>query len=317
MISSYSKIYDIGHRQVKELFNEEVLIEEKVDGSQISFGIYDGELKMRSRGADIHVDTPEGMFSKAVEAVKYLDLMPGWTYRGEYLQKPKHNTLAYARIPKNHIMIFDIDKGGENYLNYYDKQVEAGRLNLETVPVLFEGTITTVGKVTALLERVSVLGGQKVEGVVVKNYHRTSDDKKTMMGKYVSEAFKETHQKAWKASNPNSGDIIENLIGVYSTPARWDKAIQHLREAGRIEDSPKDIGPLIQEVKRDVFEEESEAITAAILKWARPKIERGLVAGLPEYYKKRLLEQQFGSFTDEEAALIIGAIPLQALPEVM
>lgn len=295
MISSYSKIYAIGHRQIKELFNDPVLVEEKIDGSQISFGVYDGVLKMRSRGADINTDSPKGMFSKAYQSVaeRIFSLRDGWTYRGEYLQKPKHNTLAYSRTPKDYIMVFDIDTGGENYLSYEEKKTEAERIGLEVVPLVYSGVIESPEQVKTMLERISVLGGQRIEGVVVKNYFRTSDDKKTMMGKYVSEAFKEIHQGEWKANNPTSGDIVQKLIESYRTPARWNKAIQHLKESGTLDNSPKDIGPLIQEVKRDVFEEEGEAIVKEVLKWAKPKIERGLVAGLPEYYKNLLLESQF------------------------
>ena len=35
-------------------------------------------------------------------------LAPGVTYYGEYLQKPKHNTLCYDRVPKDNIIIFDV-----------------------------------------------------------------------------------------------------------------------------------------------------------------------------------------------------------------
>jgi hypothetical protein len=35
---SYSSIYALGHKALAELFMEPVLIEEKVDGSQFSFG---------------------------------------------------------------------------------------------------------------------------------------------------------------------------------------------------------------------------------------------------------------------------------------
>lgn len=296
-INSYSKIYNLGHRDVAEIFNEPVLVEEKIDGSQISFGVYEGLLKMRSRGAEINTHSPEGMFGKGVEVVRSIEhlLIPGFTYRGEYLQKPKHNTLAYDRVPHNHIMIFDIDAGLETYLTYDGKRREAARLGFETVPVIYEGVIASPADIKDFLERISILGGQKIEGVVAKNYQRTTIDKKTMMGKFVSEAFKEIHQGAWKEANPNAGDIVQKLIDAYRTPARWNKAIQHLQEAGTLTGTPKDIGPIIQEIKKDVFEEEGPAIADTILKWARPKIERGLVAGLPEFYKEQLLESQFAT----------------------
>ena len=57
------------------------------------------------------------------------------------------------------------------------------------------------------------------------------------MGKFVSEAFKETHNKEWKAMNTTNNDVISVMTAVYSTPQRWQKAIQHLRDAGEIEDS--------------------------------------------------------------------------------
>ena len=44
MIHSYSKVYQIGHKVIRDIFNDEVLIEEKIDGSQFSFGVIDGVL---------------------------------------------------------------------------------------------------------------------------------------------------------------------------------------------------------------------------------------------------------------------------------
>jgi hypothetical protein len=69
---SYPKIYNMGHPQIRELFDSIVTIEEKIDGSQFSFGIFDGELKCRSKGKEIVIDAPEKMFNQAVETIKEL-----------------------------------------------------------------------------------------------------------------------------------------------------------------------------------------------------------------------------------------------------
>ena len=114
-----------------------------------------------------------------------------------------------------------------------------------------------------------------------------------MVGKFVSEAFKEVHAAEWKAANPKSGDVGEMLIRQYRTPARWMKAVQHLREAGTLDDSPRDIRVLFREVPEDIEREAADTIKAALFAWAWPKIRRGLCAGLPEWYKERLLERQF------------------------
>ena len=41
---------------------------------------------------------------------------------------------------------------------------------------------------------------------------------------------------------------FETMLDNYRTVARWEKAIQHLNESGRLENSPRDIGPLIKEI---------------------------------------------------------------------
>ena len=229
---TYPKIYALGHRAVNELFFEDVTIEEKVDGSQFSFGLFEDGIKARSKGKEIVIDAPEKMFSRAIDVIQTLDLRKGWTYRGEYLQKPKHNALCYDRIPENHIIVFDINNGHESYLSYEEKAIEAQRIGLEVVPLIKHGKVDNAELIRELLGRESHLGGPSMEGVVVKNYQRFGFDKKVLMGKFVSEAFKEVHRKEWKGSNPKSKDIIQQIGDAHKTEARWLKAIQHLKEKG-------------------------------------------------------------------------------------
>lgn len=295
---SYPSTFAIGHRALQELLLDPVIVEEKVDGSQFSFGLFDHEdgervLHCRSKGAQLNIIAPEKMFTEAVEVVKALPLTVGWTYRAEYLKKPKHNSLAYDRIPQKHLIVFDINPGHEEYLTYQQKADECARLGLEVVPLLFEGLITSAEQFRSMLDRVSVLGGQKIEGVVVKNYKRFGPDKKVLIGKFVSEAFKEVHAAEWKASNPTRTDIVERLIETLRTPARWNKAIQHLRERGEIEDSPRDIGKLIHEAQSDIEKECMDLIASKLAEWALPQIRRGVVHGLPEWYKDQLVARQF------------------------
>lgn len=292
---SYPKIYALGHRALAPLMDGPVVIEEKVDGSQFSFGMIGGVLRARSKGQELVIDAPEKMFQAAVDTVKALApmLCPEWTYRGEYLQKPRHNALAYDRIPDRHVIIFDINTEEEVYLSPAEKRAEAGRLGLETVPSIFEGVMSDVDSLLALLDRVSCLGGAKVEGLVVKNYAKFGDDKKALMGKFVSEAFKEIHRGQWRKDNPTNRDVLQSLIGQLRTPARWDKAVQHLKEAGQIDGSPKDIGAIMKEAQRDVIEECADEIKDQLYRWALPHIRRGVVHGVPEWYKRKLAGEQF------------------------
>lgn len=291
--TSYPKVWALGHSGIKELLFDEVIVEEKVDGSQFSFGRFNGELKCKSKGAEINVEFPEKMFAEAVDTAKSLDLLDGFTYRAEYLKTPKHNVIAYDRVPEKHLMVFDISTGLEEYLVPEVKASECKRIGLECVPILFRGMVSDPSSIVGLLETTSVLGGQKVEGIVIKNYKRFGIDKKILIGKFVSEAFKEVHNDEWRAANPTKTDIVAHLIASYKTTARWDKAIQHLRDTGKLTDSPKDIGLLIKEVQHDIEEEEKEEIKNKLYANVIQHIKRGVVGGLPEYYKEHLMKKQF------------------------
>jgi hypothetical protein len=167
-----------------------------------------------------------------------------------------------------------------------------GQLGLSAI-VQPGGNVTEAGSLIDLLDRTSILGGQKIEGIVIKNYNRFGMDKKVLMGKFVSEKYKEVHAGAWRESNPTKTDIIQSLIVAYRTPTRWNKAIQHLRESGGLDGSPKDIGGLIKEVQNDVKAECKEEIMSALFGYAWPQIQRGIVSGLPQWYKDELMKNQF------------------------
>lgn len=271
-----------------------MLVQEKVDGSQFSFGKIDGKVFARSKKVNLDLDAPEGMFREAVEQVNLVaDLLEdGWTYRGEYLKSPKHNTLNYQRIPINHIILFDIDTGMENYVGYQTMTMEAQRLGFETVPVLYYGMVTSVDMIHEFMSRESVLGGP-IEGVVIKNYHKYNAEKKLLLGKHVSEAFKETNDKNWKAQKMGQRDIVEVIVEKLATERRWQKAVEHLRDEGRLEHSPRDIGLLIKEIPDDVLKDCEEDIKRWLFEWAWPKLQRGLTKDFPIWYKEQLLESQF------------------------
>lgn len=295
MIGSYTKILALGHRMLNELLLDPVTVEEKIDGSQMAVQLVDGELRFRSRSQELIPDAPQKMFIPGISALKEIAHLftPGWIYRGEYLSKPHHNALAYERAPARHFIIFDIDRGTQDFMTHAEKSAEAARLGLEVVPLIYEGMVSSKDAIIGFMDHVSCLGGQKIEGVVVKNYKRAGADGKILMGKFVSEAFKEVHNREWKKSNPSGKDILGRLGDDYRTPARWNKAIQHLSERGQLTNSPKDIGPLLKEIQSDVMAECKEEIGEKLFTWARPHVTRAIISGFPEWYKERLLEKQF------------------------
>jgi hypothetical protein len=290
-------VYNLGHPAIAQLFDDEVVAQEKVDGSQFSFANLGGELVMRSKGATVYEGAKDRLFQPAVETAVRLHaegaLPMGLVFRCETLCKPKHNALAYDRVPKGNLMVFDITVGEEAYLPPEDVQATADALGLEPCPLLGHPKGWTADTIAEAMGMDSVLGGQKMEGIVFKNYARFGKDGKALMGKHVSEAFRETHKGSWRDANPSRDDVQQRLVSELRTPARWAKAVQHLAEAGTLTGTPKDIGPLIVEVQRDVLEEEGEYIAAELMKHFAKNITRGVTGGLPEWYKTELMKQQF------------------------
>ena len=235
------------------------------------------------------------MFTKAVETVRDLKerglLVVDWTYRCEFLQKPKHNTLAYSRVPKGNIILFDIDRGEQDYVDANDLQYEALYLGLECVPVFGISTFApTKEQLDEWLETESILGGTKIEGIVIKNYGLFGLDKKVLMAKYVSEAFKETHNKDWKDRNPNRADIVDKIIADFGGEPRWNKAVQHLEEDGELVHAPEDIGKLLKELAVDFEDECADEIKDVLWAHFRKQIIHGIQQGFPEWYKGECLK---------------------------
>jgi len=234
------------------------------------------------------------MFERAVQTALAYGWHSGWIYRCEYLNKPHHNALTYAQVPEEHIIIYDIETGLQKYLTYEEVAAEAHRLGLDVVPRLFEGKVDTLQQLKALLDTESILGGCKIEGMVIKNYERFGKDGKVFMGKLVAEDFKEVHAKEWKKANPGGKDIVGLLTEELRTEARWRKAVQHRAEAGKLLNAPQDIGPLLKLIAKDVEEEEGDRIKAVLFKWAWKHIQRGITRGFPQWYKQQLAEQEIG-----------------------
>lgn len=296
-VSSYPKVYNLGHKAIADLFNDEVTVEEKIDGSQFSFGLVadkDGEYSLycRSHHQHIDMDNVPKMFRKAVEAAKILTskLQLGWIYRCEYLEKPHHNVLTYDRVPLHNLIIFDIEQGDQDFLPPCERAGEAERLGLETVPVFYYGKLDSYEEMKGYLEKMSCLGCQQVEGLVFKNHHRFGIDGKALMGKHVRESFKELHHREFKAQGKH---IIQKIGESLHTEARWLKAIQHLKEQGKLSNSPKDIGPLLKEISTDIFEECVDDIKEALFNAHWKMICKIAAKGFPEFYKEKLAKEQF------------------------
>lgn len=296
--AAYPKILHVGDKQIAELFDDTVEITEKVDGSQFGFGLVNGELVCRSKGQEIDQDNPDKLFRDGIEYIRSIkDKLPDNVFfYAEYLQKPRHSTLAYDRIPTNHFALFGVLNMETRDMCDYDAiQAWSKQLDIDAIPLIYSGK-SNPEEMLKLLDTKSFLGGQQIEGVVVKRYEPWlflgTILLPVMAGKYVSERFKEVHQRDWTKLNTGKGQF-EVLKSNYRSESRWNKAIQHLRDAGTFEGTVRDIGRLISEVQRDIVEEEKENIKDQLWKLYSADILRGSTAGFVDWYKIRIAKGEF------------------------
>jgi hypothetical protein len=297
-VKSIPKIYALGHRYTQDIFDGEVWVQEKIDGSQFSFSVESipggTQLHCFSKSTEINLAAP-GMFEAGVNTVRAMwhagQIPEGWTFQCEYLAKPKHNVLTYACIPHGHLVLFDVrDPSGK----YCPEEVDAWAkvFGITPVPTLFKGDVVLCGT-SHLLENDSVLGGCKIEGVVIKNYNKQHPEGESglqapMTAKMVSDRFKEKHLVGPLNRKAQPGELIQSIVSRYRTEARWLKAIQHLKESGKLVNGPEDIGPLLAELGTDLLAEEQEEIKQTLFADHWKQIVRGVSDGFPQYYKKLL-----------------------------
>lgn len=292
-VPGYAKVFTLGSTGTERALMGNVVVQEKVDGSQFAFGVNeDGILVMRSHHQALDLDTCPKQFKAAMDHVLSLNLrwvVPDTYFYCEMLDKPKHNTICYDRYPTNHLVLFD----SSSPMGWYGRPelgVWAIQLGIDVIPELYRGEVS-VEALRNLLQFPSYLGGSTVEGVVVKNYHEMvalGGRMQPLFVKLVNEAFKERNQKEFKAKTTRG--TIEEYVASFQSEARWMKAVQHLRDQGLLVGEPRDIGLLVHEIDRDTLEEETENIKEELFKLVRGEILRKAKMGFPEFYKNKLIE---------------------------
>lgn len=301
----YPKVHALGKKGIEKLFDGEVEVTEKLDGSQFRVHVTeDGEVICGTRKTEGEVMDKKS-FQKAIDYVennimnRNLATYPITLYF-EFLGRRKQNVLEYDRVPKNHLYLFGAMAGEEPQpLGTESLMILANILGVEPPNVLYKGEIKELSELDKIMDVESCLGGVKAEGVVIKNYGRTfpmdllSTSKWIgfpLMGKTIREDFKEAHVKEWKKEKP----IYDRVIDTYVTQERLGKVLQKLRDEGKLEGEKKDLKYIIPEFEQDLKDEEKDDIDKALLEEAWKIIERKMKSKVVNYYIRRLERKQFG-----------------------
>lgn len=296
-IPKYPKAFALGTHHVKDALLGVVEITEKVDGSQFGFGRVKGVNTYRSKGVASLVECPNGMFDKAMNHCDKV-IFPfleehGWdniAFYAEYLRDPRHNAICYSRVPRNHMALWacqDLETG--EWADHTGLTAWASYLDIDVVPILYQGP-ADFDFIKGLMDKESYLGGHDAEGVVVKNFGQPmwwrDKDYSFTVAKFVSEKFKEVNKSSWAGARHQNK--LKSFMESFATEARYQKAVQHLRERGELKADLPDIGPLVREVHLDIEAEEKEEIGLFLTDYFLKDIKREATKGLPQWYKDQL-----------------------------
>lgn len=299
-MTSYPKVEHLGSRNTYGVFDGPVVVQEKIDGSQFRWIREGDNVRYFSRSREIVLDENRGVDGLFGPAIRHLGLrreamVEGLLYCGETLAKAKHNILAYDRVPRGHVVLFDVFRSDWHYYTSQDKLNNfADALEIEPVAQLHSGELSALSAQN-FLEGPSQLGGIR-EGIVIKNYS------KGIFAKLVADRFKEV--KGVKPTHvPKEGfdAQIATLVNRYAGEARMEKALQHLRERGEWDCSPKDIGPLIKEIQSDFDAECADDIKELLWELVKPEMMKLIGPKMAMWYKERLAK--VGSATEDAGML--------------
>lgn len=279
--------------------NYKYYIEEKIDGSQISIHV-EYQLLFYNKNKLIHNNSA---FEKTINMLRFQQniLNPNYIYHGEAVSKIKHNVCVYERTPKNYFILYDIfDKTTNSYLSPELKKLEADRVNMEIVPILYYNNDINQNPYeicTNLIEQIeshtlkSCLGGQ-IEGIVLKHHAFIHKGIKVATKlKLVTSIFKERHLTKQPKAELSADEFLLQLGNSFCTEARFNKAFQHLVENNAIDPDHikvSDQNKIIMELNQDFDKEYKEELKELLYTEFSPLLKKLGREGINHWFNKMI-----------------------------
>jgi hypothetical protein len=228
----YIKIKALGHKDNELIFangDDEIVLEEKIDGANFRFMIKDGEFIFGSRTQVLDETRQDEKNWKACcdyirATVKPLKKYEGFIFYGELCRR---HTIGYNFDTMPPFIGFDVLRIKTHiFMNWSMVQSMFARMGLQFVPVV---KTVLAGSIAGFEDEdvpLSKYYDGRAEGVVFKNY------KRQIFGKHVRTEFKEDNKKAFggtpKYEETDSGKIMAR----FCTNARIEKCVYKLEDEG-------------------------------------------------------------------------------------
>lgn len=297
-MKKYDKVK--GSRILLDRFKDRgLVVQEKLDGSNASFTVDNGELQCFSRRKELNQsETLNGFYNWAHENIKewMFNFLEEYIIFGEWLVKHK---VQYKEEYYKEFYVFDVyDKKKEMYLPPENVMIIAEDLHLKHVKYLMvihpskqlndikaQDIQDLVGKSDMTVKP------NTGEGIVIKYLDGKSEHEDYY--KIVSNEFKEFNRQKMKTEIKNNDSVADYAM----TRARMEKMIFRAIEEGRLSEDNielENFGPIMKEVGQnfvdDIMEEEKDNMIKIIEKQIKKKMPHML---------REILEEKDGEIIDE------------------
>ena len=279
-MKKYDKVK--GSRILLDRFKDRgLVVQEKLDGSNASFTVDNGELQCFSRRKELNEkETLNGFYGWVHENIQedVFDFLEDYIIFGEWLVKHK---IQYKEECYKEFYVFDVyDKEEEAYLSLKNMHRIASYLELKTVKTLLIAepshhlNILTPQDIQDLVGKSDMTVKPNTgEGIVVKYLDGKSEHEDYY--KIVSNEFKEFNRQKMKTEIKNNDSVADYAM----TRARMEKMIFRAIEEGRLSEDNielENFGPIIKEVGQDfvddIMEEEKDNMLKIIEKQIKKKM---------------------------------------------
>lgn len=247
----------------------------KIDGSNGSLWMDQGELKAGSRNRDLSLDNDNaGFYAWALDQKVFWDFLtnnPCLRLYGEFLVP--HSLKTYREDAWRKFYVFDVyDDTTNEFLPYEEYKKLLDEYGIEYIPCTLKATNPTYEVLARacdenryLIQENSGVG----EGIVIKRYDFKNRFGRTTWAKLITNTFKDKHIKEMGGSVVNLKMVEEEIANEFITSHTVDKIIEKIRNAqGQF--GSRDIPRLLQTSFHELVTEE---LWEAIKKHKNPKID--------------------------------------------
>lgn len=273
MFKKYQHLVRFGTTEVQNIELGECFIFPKLDGTNASIWLSDGELQAGSRNRQLSIDHDNAGFLKWASAqenlLNYLKENPSHRLFGEWLVP--HSLKTYREDAWRKFYIFDVVEDRHateirhesdekfKYLHYNEYKPLLEKHDLDFVPPIAIIKNTNYEQLVAQLKKNDFLiedGKGCGEGIVLKNYDFKNRYGRTTWAKIVTSEFKERHTKVMGKSTMEGKKMVEEEIAEkYVTAAFCEKEYAKIENADGW--SAKMIPRLMNTIFYEIVKEES------------------------------------------------------------